>query len=418
MEESGSILQLWILGFLAICSAFFSSSETALMSSNRFRLRKQMEEGDSGARRAIDLLEDTGGLLTTILVGNNIVNILLATLATSLAISYFGNVNGPIISSIGATIILLIFGEIVPKTVASKQAEKLASVVSFPISLIKTLLKPLVFIFGGINNLVIKLMGYDQNENSVTQEDILTIATVGKEEGVIDHEEHYMIHSVIELRETLAREVMIPRIKMAAVEVNITLEELLKKFKTEGYSRLPVYKQSIDNIVGVVYLKDLIDYIVTNTTSMDLSKVMRPVFFVHETKKLDVLFNEMRKQKTHIALVIDDFGGTAGLVTLEDILEEIVGEIRDEFDLDEVEPLVQVSEDTWLADGSLPLQDLSHGLKKHIHCHESETLNGYILNRLGNIPREQDVLETDDLIFTVDKVVGKRICRIRIKLKD
>lgn len=418
MEESGSMFQLWILGFLAICSAFFSSSETALMSSNRFRLRKQMEEGDSGAKRAIDLLEDTGGLLTTILVGNNIVNILLATLATSLAISYFGNVNGPIISSIGATIILLIFGEIVPKTIASKQAEKLATVVSFPISLIKTLLKPLVFIFGGINNLVIKFMGYDQNENSVTQEDILTIATVGREEGVIDHEEHYMIHSVIELRETLAREVMIPRIKMAAVEVNITLEELLKKFKNEGYSRLPVYKQSIDNIVGVVYLKDLIDYIVTNTTSMDLSKVMRPVFFVHETKKLDILFNEMRKQKTHIALVIDDFGGTAGLVTLEDILEEIVGEIRDEFDLDEVEPLVQVSEDTWLADGSLPLQDLSHGLKKQIHCDESETLNGYILNRLGSIPREQDVLETDDLIFTVDKVVGKRICRIRIKLKD
>ncbi|GAB6138331.1 hemolysin family protein [Halanaerobaculum tunisiense] len=400
--------------FLLLCgSAFFSGSETALMSVNKIEIRHLQQEGNAKAAILEKLLSTPDRLISTILVGNNLVNIAASSIATKIAIDIFGNAGVGIATGL-VTLLLLIFGEITPKSIANSKALQFSLTVARPIEICYYFFYPVVKVLNIITGLMTGGREGEQTSKPFISEDrIRRYLTVGEREGVIETDEKQMINSIFEFDDTRVKEILVPRIDMVCVEINDSLEELINTVVDRGLSRIPVYNDTIDNIVGIVYAKDLLP-LLREKTELNIQKIMRPAYYVPETKKVDNLLSELKKEKIHMAIILDEYGGTAGLVTIEDLLEEIVGDIQDEYD--EEEKLIKmIEEDELLVDGRVDIDEINQVLGANLPEEDYETISGFILSMLGYVPEAGEKIEFEDLTIEVEKVVQRRISQVKIK---
>ena len=413
--DSGSIFQIIILIILLLLSAFFSSAETALTTVNRIRMRSLAEDGNSRAACVLKVTDDSGKMLSAILIGNNIVNLSASSIATSLALAIWGSVGAGIATGI-LTLLILIFGEISPKTIAAINAEKLSLAYCNVIYWLMKILTPVIFILNKLSIAFLFLLRIDPNakDNAMTEEELRTIVDVGKETGVIESEEHEMINNVFDFGDAQAKEVMVPRIDMTFANIDCTYDELIEIFKEDKFTRLPVYKDTTDNVVGIINMKDLLLY--KDKEHFSIQDIMREPYFTYEHKNTAELFMEMRKSSISLAIVLDEYGATAGLITLEDLLEEIVGEIRDEYDTDEEDPIIQLSEREYLVLGSTNLEDLCEKLDLDFQSDDYDTIGGYLIGLLDHLPEKNEIIITDDdVLLRVEQMDKNRIEKIYIK---
>ena len=407
-----------LLGFL-ILSAFFSGSETALFSLNKLQLKKmQKEESGWRVNSIIKLLDDPQKTLITILTGNTFVNIAASSLATYLAIKLFGNVGIGIAGGI-MIFMILVFGEIVPKSLAISNAETIAKKIARPVEIISSFLFPLILFFKIIINALYYFFGKKRvkEKKEITEEDLITLINVGKDEGVIEEEEKKMIRNIFEFGDTMVKEVMVPRVDMACISSNAKLDSILNLIKKIGHSRTPVYKETIDNIIGILYTKDLLavyELWYKSKEKFDLKKIIRRAYFVPENKKIDDLLDIFQRDKIQIAIAIDEYGGTAGLVTMEDVVEEIVGEIIDEYDK-ETKLYEIIDNNTVIADGIISIDKINELLNIEIPENDFETLGGFIYDLIGRVPNKNETIEYKNIQITIEQVVKNRIIRVIIK---
>lgn len=411
-------LELVLLGIFIILSAFFSAAESALMSVSKVKIRHAMQEGDDRARTVDLLLKNPSKLLTTILVGNNVVNISSSALATTLAMHIWG-AQGPIISAVVMTFIVLIFGEIAPKTFATQNSEKIAYFSSPYLVFLSALIKPLIKVLVKITNLIVKIAGGDPNQERpfVTEDEIIRFVNVGEEEGVIEEGEKEMIHSIFEFDDTVVREIMVPRIDIVAVEVDTPLSEVVTIIIKNGHSRIPVFIETVDNIVGILYAKDLLKFIHTDFGGITIEQLMRRAYYVPESKKVNQLLSELRLEKVHMAIVLDEYGGTAGIVTIEDLIEEIVGDIQDEYDVEDVDYSF-ISNTELVVDAGMPIDEFNDLLNVSLPEEDYDTVGGVVLSILGHVPTSGEELAHDNLLFTIQEMAGHRILKIHVQLQD
>lgn len=412
MESSWRII---LLIFLLGGSGFFSASETALTSLNRVRVRNMVEDNVKGAKTLENLINNPSRLLGTILVGNNVVNIGASSLATSIAIDLFGNTGVGIATGV-MTLLVLVFGEITPKSLAAENSEKIALKVSGPISNLGKILSPIVRILLFITDGISKLLGAKSNENTpfITKSELRTMLNVSHEEGIIKAGEKNMIVNVFDFRDIKVAKIMTPRTDMEVLDIDSTFDEVVEFNKDYKYSRVPVYEEHHDNVVGVFSIKDLVSYN-TNKDSFDMRNYLRKPVYLFESQNASSAFDEMRKKQVSIAIVIDEYGGVSGLVTIEDIIEVIVGDIKDEYD-DGIKNIVKVSDVEYLIRGSYQIDDLNKKFNLNLQSGDYDTLGGYIIDNLGLIPEGNEVLNLGKIKFTVEKVNKNRIELIRLNI--
>lgn len=412
--DGGSSVLIGILILLICGSAFFSASETALTSLSRIRLRNMVDEKIKNADKIQRLLDNPSKLLSSILVGNNLVNNGASALTTALAIQIFNGDagSGAGIATAVITIIILIFGEITPKTIAAQKAEKVALIVVNLIAFFDFIFTPVVAVLNVVTGTFAKILGCDSNERAplITEAELRTILNVSHEEGVLEQEERTMMDNVVNFGDAKARDAMTPRTDILAVSTEATYAEFVEVVREEGFSRVPVYEEDLDNIVGVLYVKDVF---LADQEDFTPAKYMREPFFTYESKPLAQLFAQMRDDHLAVAIVLDEYGGTAGLLTMEDVVEEIVGEIEDEFD-DEEEDIEVVKEDEFVVDGSTRLEDLNEMIGCELISEEVDTIAGYVLLVLGNFPKDGEEIETDGLRIVVEDMEKNRIGKLRI----
>ncbi len=409
--EIAEIISLFIL--LAL-SGFFSGAETALMSVNRVHIRHLSQEGNKEAKVVDRLLKQPDKLLITILVGNNLVNIAASSIATALATDIFGSKGLGI--AIGVmTIFVLIFGEITPKSIAEKKSEQFSLKVGPYIELFSYVLTPLISGLTKITNPFIRGIGGSKTKSFISEEEIRRFLVVGEREGVIETDEKQMINSIFEIDDTIVKEIMVPRIDMICIDIDAKMEELIEIVMKMGFSRIPVYNDTIDNIVGLVYAKDLLSLLKNGErVDKEIKEIMRPAYYVPETKKVDNLLSELRKEKIHMSIILDEYGGTAGLVTIEDILEEIVGDIQDEYD--EEESLINnINKHEIVVDGRTDIDEINRELDISLPEIDYETISGFILSKLGYVPEIGEELTFEDLMIKVMDVKQRRIYKVKIK---
>ena len=385
------------------------------MTVNKIRLRSLAENGDKGAIRVLAITEDSGKLLSAILIGNNIVNLSASSIATILATKLLGSAGAGIATGI-LTFLILIFGEISPKTLATIHAEKLSLIYSGPISFLMKVLTPVIFIINKLAMGFLFLIGVkpEDADTQITEEELLTIIDVSKEEGVIEDEEHEMINNLFDFGDSQARTVMVPRIDMVFADVNNSYDELLEIFKDNMFTRLPVYEENTDNVIGILNMKDLL--LCADKENFSIRDIIREPYFTYEHKNTAELFVEMRKSSISLAIVLDEYGATAGLITLEDLLEEIVGEIRDEYDTDEEDPIEQLNEREFLVLGSTNLEDLCEKLDLDFTSDDYDTIGGYLIGLLDHLPEKNEIIITDDdILLRVEQMDKNRIEKIYIK---
>jgi gliding motility-associated protein GldE len=402
--------EIALLALLILLSGFFSGSEIALFSTNRVKIRKLAEEGDRNARVLEELLSRPNRLLTAILVGNNLVNIGAAAIATSLAIQFFGSKGVGLATGV-MTLLVLIFGEITPKGVATRNSERISLLVARPIATLVKLLYPIVKVLVFITKPIVTAFGGKSNIPFVTEEEIKMLVEVGEKEGVIEKEEKEMIKGIFEFGETTAKEVMVPRIDMKCISADATIEDGIKLALETGHSRFPVFEESVDNIIGILYTKDILRYL--DKRKLKLRQIIRPAYYVPETKKLDELLEEMQEKKTQIAIVVDEYGGTAGLVTLEDIIEEIVGEIWEEHEVIE-RPIQKIDDTSAIVLAKASIEDVNEELGINLPEEEFETIGGLIFNALGKIPTIGEAVEINGVSLIVEKMRGRRISLVKV----
>ena len=377
--DSSDVTQLIILLILLGLSAFFSSAETALTTVNKIRIRSLAEDGNKRAKTVLKITDDSGKMLSAILIGNNIVNLSAASLTTSLAYSFGGSMVA--IASGILTVLILLFGEITPKTMATIHAEKMALIYAPIISIFMKVMTPVIFIINGLSIGVLFLLRVDPNAKNdlMTETELRTIVDVSHEDGVIESDEREMIYNVFDLGDAKAKDVMVPRVHVTFADVNSTYEELLDIFREDKFTRLPIFEDTTDNVVGTINMKDLLLY--DNTKEFHIRDILREAYFTYEYKSISELLVEMRQASFNIAIVLDEYGETAGLITLEDILEEIVGEIHDEYDENEEDFVQEVSEREYIIEGSMNLDDLNDRLDLDLNSEEYDSLGGFIIER-------------------------------------
>ena len=412
MEDPGSWWLILILLILVCGSAFFSASETALTSLNKIKLRNMVEENVKNADKIQKLIDDPNRLLSSILIGNNLVNNAAASLTTMIAVSLLGGQSGVGAATMIITIIILIFGEITPKTLVSQNAEKVSLGVAKIISGVVIISTPVVKVMNLITNGLIRILGGNPSEKApiITEAELKTMVNVSHEEGVLEVDERRMINNVFDFGDSKAKDVMTPRTDMICVEDNITYDEIVSIFKEERFSRLPVYHESVDNIVGILYVKDIIFIDVEHFKTTDY---MREPFFTYESKPISELFSEMRNNRIPAAIVLDEYGGTSGLVTLEDMVEEIVGDIADEYDEQE-EEIEVIKEDEFVVDGSTRLEDVNEMIGLHLESEDFDTIGGYVIGILGSLPDGGEEVEENGIKIVVEEVDKNRIEKLRI----
>jgi len=398
-----------LLGF----SAFFSASETGLMTLSKIRLRHMVESEVKGANRVNNLLKNPSKLLGGILVGNNIANIGASALATSLAIKYWGDTGVGIATAV-MTILVLIFGEITPKSIAAQNSEKIALKVAKPLHLITFILNPIVVVLIYITNGFVKALGGDVNKQKpfITEEELKTMVSVSHEEGVLEGEEKQMIYNVFEFGDSQAKDVMTPRTDMIVANIDSTYEELIKIFKQEQFSRIPIYQETIDNIIGVLYLKDLI-FFESEIEEFTIEKHMRIPYFTYEFKSTVDLFADMRLKRVPIAILLDEYGGTAGLVTIEDLVEEIVGDIDDEYD-DDTDQIEVIKEDEFIVAGNTRINMVNEMIGLNIESEDFDTIGGFVTGIHGRLPKTGETIIYNDTKFIIQNTSKNRIVKLKI----
>ncbi len=417
--DSSVPIQAVTIVLMILLSAFFSSAETAMTTVNRIRIQALMEQGDKRAIILDKVISNSSKMLSTILIGNNIVNISASSLVTTLTIQVLGNVY--VGAATGAlTLIILLFGEITPKTLASLHAEKIALSYAKIIYFLTIILTPVVFIVGKLGNGVMYLLRVDPNAkaNPMTEHELRTLVNVSQEDGVIEREEKQMIYNVFDFGDSTAKDVMIPRIDMTFVDINATYNELMEIFREDMHTRFPVYEENTDNIIGIINIKDLILY--PKNQEFSIQNILREPYFTYEYKRTADLMVEMRKASVNLAIVLDEYGSTAGLVTLEDLLEEIVGEIRDEYDEDEEEDLKEIQPGKeYIALGSAKLDDINEALSIHLESEDYDSVGGYIIEQLDSLPSQgQSVTLENGIRLVVDELDKNRIEAVHIWLPE
>ena len=410
MEDPGSWWLILILLILVCGSAFFSASETALTSLNKIKLRNMAEENVKNADKVQKLIDDPNKLLSSILIGNNLVNNAAAALTTMIAVSLLGGQSGVGAATMVITIIILIFGEITPKTLASQNAEKVSLGVANIISFVVLLSTPVVKVMNLITSGLIHILGGNSTEKvpTITEAELKTMVNVSHEEGVLEIDERRMINNVFDFGDSKAKDVMTPRTDMICLEDNISYDQIVSIFKEERFSRLPVYHESVDNIIGVLYVKDII---FIDEQHFKITDYMREPFFTYESKSISELFSEMRSNRIPIAVILDEYGGTSGLVTLEDMVEEIVGDIADEYEEQEIEV---IKENEFIVDGSTRLEDVNEMIGLHLESEDFDTIGGYVIGILGSLPDGGEEVEENGIKIVVEEVDKNRIEKLRI----
>lgn len=415
--SSGDGIQLLILVLLLLMSAFFSSTETALTTVNKIRVRTLAENGDKQAEYVLKIIEDPSKMLSAILIGNNVVNLYASSLATVLATHIWGNKIVGIATGI-LTLLILIFGEITPKTVATIQAERIAFRFAKIIYYIMTVLTPVIFVVNQLSFLVLKLLRVDVKAKgeSITEDELRTIVEVSHEEGVIESEEKKMINNVFDFGDAVARDVMLPKVNMTFVDVDATYDELMEVFRSEKYTRYPVYEETTDNVIGIVNIKDL--FLIPKDKEFKLRDYLREPYYTYEFKKTTELMVELRKTMNSVAIVLDEYGATAGLITLEDMLEEIVGEIRDEYDADEEDSIRKINPKEYVIEGAMKLDDLDDQLGLDLKSEDYDSVGGYIIGLLDHLPQAGEEVTSGNLRFVVDTVERNRIDKVHLYILD
>ena len=416
-DSSTSVL---IIIFCVLFSGYFSATETAFSSLNRIRVKNLAEKGDKKAKLVLDLLENFDSLLSTILIGNNIVNIACASVATLLFVRLLGEEQGPSVATIVITIVVLIFGEVTPKSIAKESPEKFAMFAAPFLNVLMIMLTPFNFLFIQWKKLISKIF-HTENDYSITEEELLTIVEEAEQEGRIDEQESSLIRSAIEFSEQEAIDILTPRIDIVGVSYDATKEEIAQIFEETNYSRLPVYKESIDHIIGILYQKDFYNL---DDEETSFEHIIRPAMFITESKKIGELLQELQQKKSHIAIVLDEYGGTTGIVTLEDILEELVGEIWDEHD-EVINEIEKISDTEYIVHGSTNLEDLFEvldmGMKINEEVEEMEvvTVSGWVMEEvLERIPSKGDVGTWQNLKVTVLEMDENRVEKIKLVILE
>lgn len=416
--DSSDAIQFLALIILICLSAFFSSAETSMTTVNKIRIQSLAEQGDKRAKILLTVIEDSGKLLSTILIGNNIVNISASSLATALTMRLFGNAAVSISTGI-LTLLVLIFGEITPKTMASLYSEKMALSYARIIHLLMFLLTPVIFLINKLAKGVLTLLRVDDSVkgNTITEHELRTLVNVGHEEGVIEKEERQMIYNVFDFGDSQAQDVMVPRIDVSFADVNSSYEDLIGLFREEKHTRFPVYEETTDNIIGIVNVKDLL---LTDQKDFTLRKILRDAYFTYEYKKTSELLMEMKENSVSFAVVLDEYGATSGIITLEDLVEEIVGDIHDEYDVEEEDDLTEIIPGKeYLALGSARLDDLDEVLHLNIESDDYDSIGGYIIEQLDRFPEKGESVTTQSGIrLVVDKIERNRIESVHIYLPE
>ena len=415
--DSGDAIQLGTIIVLLALSAFFSSAETAYTTINRIRLRTLIEEGNNSAKRVERIIHNPGKMLSAILIGNNIVNLSASSLMTIFSTNVFGS------RSVGAatgvlTLLVLIFGEISPKTMASVHAERIALLYSVPVSALIWLLTPVIFIVNFLSRGLMLLLRIDpdkKNGNFTTNE-LRTIMEVSHEEGVLENEEKVMINNVFDFGDTQAKDIMIPRADMVFANIDDSYDDLLEIFKKEMFTRLPVYENTTDNVIGIINMKDLLLH-EGPKEDFHIRNILREAHFTYEYKKISELMLEMKDYSVNFTIVLDEYGSTAGLITFEDLLEEIVGEIRDEYDSAEEELIQQVGPNEYIIEGSMKLNDINDALELSLDSEDYDSIGGLIIELLDHLPQVgESVTTADGIRLVVDSLDKNRIEKVHMYL--
>ena len=415
--DSSVPIQAVTIVFLILLSAFFSSAETSMTAANRIRIRSLAEEGNKRAIILEKVISNSGKMLSTILIGNNIVNIAASSLATTFTIKVFGNMYIGVATGV-MTLLVLLFGEITPKTIATLQADRLALAYARPIYWLMTILTPVIFIVGKLAGGILFVLRIDPNarQGTITEHELRSMVNAGQENGVIEREEKQMIYNVFDFGDSAAKDVMIPRIDMTFIDVESTYKELMDIFKEDMHTRFPVFEDNTDNVIGIINIKDLLLY--PENEEFSIRKILREPYFTYEYKRTTDLMMEMRKASVNLAIVLDEYGSTAGLVTLEDLLEEIVGEIRDEYDEDEEEPIREIQPNReYEVLGSAKLNDINEVLGTKLESEDYDSIGGYIIEQLDCLPKEgESVTLENGMRLVVDELDKNRIELVHIWL--
>ena len=414
--DTPGVIQLVSLIVLVILSGFFSSAETALSTVNRVRMRALEEEGSKRAARVNKVLENYSKMLSTILIGNNIVNLSASALATTLAMRI--NLAVGIATGI-LTIVVLLCGEIIPKTWAMLSSEKISLAYSGVIYALMQLLTPVIFLVDKMSNAILRLLRIDPNKKitTMTEAELRTYVDVGHEDGVIENEEREMIYNVFDFSDALAKDIMIPRINMVTVDVNASYKKVLSIFRESMYTRLPVYQDEKDNIIGLINIKDFI--LCEDEERFQVRDILRDAHYTYEFKKVADLLIEIREKTTNVIFVLNEYGATEGMITLEDLLEEIVGEIRDEYDADEQELIQEKGERTWLVEGSMKLDDINDELGTDLDSEDYDSISGIIIESLDRLPEDnEEVTLENGICLKVQGITQNRIKKVLLTLPE
>ena len=417
--DSSDVVRLIILFILLLLSGFFSSAETALTTVNKIRMRSLAEDGNKKAKLVLDMTEDSSKMLSTILIGNNIVNLSASSLTTAIAYKMGGSMVALMTAML--TLFVLLFGEITPKTAATINAEKMSLRYAPVIRFVMIVMTPLIWIINGLARVAMFILRIDPNakNDAMTEDELRTIVDVSHEDGVIESEEKEMIYNVFDLGDAVAKDVMVPKVNVTFAEVDSTYDDLLALFRQDKFTRLPIYQETRDNILGTINMKDLLLFD-GNKEEFNIRDIMRDAYFTYEHKNISELLVEMRKASFNIAIVLDEYGATAGLITLEDLLEEIVGEIHDEYDEnEEAEQLTAVNDREYIVEGSMSLDDLNDNLRLGLESEDFDSIGGIMIGYLERLPEEGDQFTTENgICLTVQKMDKNRIEKIHILLPE
>ena len=413
--DTDGVIQLFALLILVCLSAFFSSAETSLSTVNRVRLKTLAEEGNKRAQTALHVLDKYGKMLSAILIGNNVVNLSASALATTLAIK----INLAVGIATGVlTVVILLFGEILPKNMAMVYSEKLALAYAGIVALVMKVLTPVIFLVDKLSQGLMKLLHIDAGKKqAMTENELRTYVEVSHEDGVIESEEREMIYNVFDFSDAVAKDIMIPRIDMAVVSEEADYDEVMKLFQDCMYTRIPVYHEDKDNIIGLINIKDFI--LVKDKAHFRIQDIRRQAYYTYEYKKTADLLMEMREKRANVAFVLNEYGATVGMITMEDLLEEIVGEIRDEYDEDEEELIQAAGERAYLVEGSMKLSDINDALGTDLESEDYDSIGGLIIENLDRLPEDGETIETaSGITLQVKGVNQNRIVKVLMTLPE
>ena len=414
--DTDSIIQLIAIVILLILSAFFSSAETSFITVNRIKVLSLVEEGNKRAALVIKIIDQPAKMLSAVLIGNNIVNISCSALTTSFTISVWGNKATGIVTGV-LTLLVLIFGEITPKNTANMYATNMAMAYAPIIWVLIIVLTPVILIVDHLAGFFLWLLRIDNNKKKdiFTEDEIRTIVNVSQQEGVIESNEKKIINNLFDFGDSTAKDVMIPRIDMTLADVNSSYDDIISLFRQTMYTRIPIYENTPDNVIGILNIKDLIVNPSDNDT-FNIRNIIRKPFFTFEQKNTSDLFKEMQLSSTSIAIVLSEYGTTSGMITTEDLLEEIVGEIRDEYDTDEKEALSKINDSTYRVDGSFKLDDLNDELGTKLESEDNDSVGGLIVERLDRLPKAGDKITIGNVWMFVEKVASNRAESVIVKI--